>query len=134
VMVGTVSSTYSEQAVFLAAGTTVVICVALTIFAFQTKIDFTRCGGILFCMLIVLILFGFMSIFLRNYFPMSRMIYSALGAMLFSAFLVYDIQMLMGGDHKYSISPEDYVFAALQIYLDVIQIFLHLLRLFGQRN
>ena len=35
----------------------------------------------------------------------------------------------MGGDHKYAISPEEYIFAALAIYLDIINIFMYLLRL-----
>ena len=37
--------------------------------------------------------------------------------------------MMMGGDHKYAISPEEYIFAALAIYLDIINIFMYLLRL-----
>ena len=36
--------------------------------------------------------------------------------------------MMIGGDHKYSISPEEYIFAALAIYLDIINIFMYLLR------
>jgi FtsH-binding integral membrane protein len=35
----------------------------------------------------------------------------------------------MGGKLKYSISPEDYVLAALNIYLDIINLFLMILRL-----
>ena len=36
--------------------------------------------------------------------------------------------MMIGGDHKYAISPEEYIFAALAIYLDIINIFMYLLR------
>ena len=36
--------------------------------------------------------------------------------------------MMMGGNHKFSISPEEYIFAALAIYLDIINIFMYLLR------
>ena len=39
----------------------------------------------------------------------------------------------MGGN-KYEISPEDYVFAAMMLYVDVIYIFLFLLSLFGGGN
>ena len=39
------------------------------------------------------------------------MVYGGAGALIFSLYLVYDTQMMMGGDHKYSISPEEYVFA-----------------------
>ena len=41
-------------------------------------------------------------------------VYSALMAVLFSCFLIYDTQQIMGGK-KYSISPEEHVFAAIQV-------------------
>ena len=45
VMLGMVASTYDVEAVLMAVGTTAGVTLALTIFAFQTKIDFTGCGG-----------------------------------------------------------------------------------------
>jgi protein lifeguard len=39
------------------------------------------------------------------------------GAVIFSIYIVYDTQMMMGGNHKYSISPEEYVFASLNLYM-----------------
>jgi FtsH-binding integral membrane protein len=47
-------------------------------------------------------------------------------------FLVYDTQQIMGGK-KYSISPEEHVFAAVQLYVDVVYIFLAILQLGGRR-
>ena len=44
-MLGTVTSTYNANEVLLAVGVTAAIVLALTIFAFQTKIDFTAMGG-----------------------------------------------------------------------------------------
>lgn len=41
--------------------------------------------------------------------------YGAIGALLFSGFLVYDTQLMLGGSHRYSIDPEEYVFAALNL-------------------
>ena len=43
------------------------------------------------------------------------------------------LQLMMDGK-KVQISPDDYVFAALNLYLDVINLFLYLLRLFGDRR
>ena len=37
--------------------------------------------------------------------------------------------MMMGGNHKYSISPKEYIFAAIAIYLDILNIFLYILRI-----
>ena len=56
------------------------------------------------------------------------------GALLFSFFIVYDTQIMVGGDHKYALCPEEYVFAALNLYLDVINLFLHILRLMNRRD
>jgi len=38
---------------------------------------------------------------------------------------------MMGGKHKYSLSPEEYIFAALNIYLDVINLFMYILMIVG---
>ncbi|CAG7785827.1 unnamed protein product [Allacma fusca] len=65
-VLGAASSSYDEKSVLLAVGLTTVICLSLTIFSFQTKFDMTAKGGILFILLIVLMLFGFLAIFLRS--------------------------------------------------------------------
>lgn len=75
----------------------------------------------------ILFLFGLLSIFfLAKHYPITYTIYSCLMALLFSMFLVYDTQQIMGGK-KYSISPEEHVFAAIQLYVDVMYIFLAIL-------
>jgi len=125
-----ISMLYDVDAVVIAAGITTGIVLALTLFAFQTKWDFTAMGGVLVCVLVGLIIFGFVMIFVPGN-KYLQMIYGGAGALIFSLYLVYDTQMMMGGDHKYSISPEEYVFAALALYLDVINIFLFVLRLVG---
>lgn len=59
------------------------------------------------------------------------LVYASLGALLFSFYLVYDTQLMMGGKHKYALSPEEYIFAALNLYLDIINIFLYILTIIG---
>lgn len=124
-----ISSKYRLDEVLLAAGITTVVCLGLTIFAFQTKWDFTVMGGVLFVAVLILFLFGILSIFIRG--NIFRLIYASLGALIFSIYLIYDTQMMMGGEHKYSISPEEYVFAALNLYLDIINIFIYILTIIG---
>ena len=57
-------------------------------------------------------------------------VYSGIGMTIFIIFLAIDLQMIMGGG-KYEYSEEDYVLAAINIYLDVINIFLYVLQAFG---
>ena len=45
------------------------------------------------------------------------------GALLFSIFIIFDTQMLM-----HTLSPEEYILATINIYLDIINLFLHILR------
>ena len=55
----------------------------------------------------------------------------SIGALIFSLYIVYDTQLMMGGKHKYALSPEEYIFAALNIYLDVINLFRYILLIVG---
>merc|ERR1712179_435800 len=116
-MLGVATSTYSASAVLMAVGITALVVLGLTIFALQTKIDFTMCNGIFFAI-----------------FPSDIMnvVYASLGAVIFSCYIVVDTQLMMGGKHQYSIDPEEYVFATLNLYLDIINLFLMILSLVGR--
>jgi protein lifeguard len=124
-----ISIRYAAQEIMLGVGITAVVCLALTLFAFQTKWDFTVMGGILFVASVILLIFGIVAIFYKG--KIIQLVYASAGALLFSIYLIYDTQMMMGGDHKYSISPEEYVFAALMLYMDIINIFLFILKIIG---
>ena len=57
--------------------------------------------------------------------------YASIGALIFSLYIVYDTQLMMGGKHKYALSPEEYIFAALNLYLDIINLFRYVLIIVG---
>lgn len=129
-LVGAICSTYDVVEVLIAVGVTAGVVLALTVFAMQTKIDFTAWGGALLCVLVVFVLVGFVAAF----FPQTRtvrLVYAGVGAIIFSLYIVFDTQMMIGGNHKYSLDPEEYVFAALNLYLDIINLFLYLLQIIG---
>ncbi|KAF7709085.1 protein lifeguard 3-like isoform X2 [Silurus meridionalis] len=129
-MAGSISSYYETKAVFLAFGITMLVCVAVTVFSFQTKVDFTSRPG-LFCVLcIVLLITGIITAIVLSlqYVRWLHMLYASIGAIVFTLFLAYDTQLLLG-NRTYSLNPEDYVFGALSLYTDIIQIFLFLLQI-----
>ncbi|XP_049777973.1 protein lifeguard 1-like [Schistocerca cancellata] len=128
-LLGCVAMKYDPVAVLMAAGVCAAVCLGLTMFAMQTKWDFTVLGGSLFAVLLVLIVFGIIAIIFPS--RVMLLLYSAFGAILFSVYLIYDTQLMLGGKHKYSISPEEYIFAALNLYVDVINIFLYVLAIIG---
>ncbi|XP_050730520.1 protein lifeguard 1-like [Eriocheir sinensis] len=128
-LLGTAAASFTQSEILIAVGVTVVVTLSLTLFAFQTKFDFTGCGMFVFVSLIVLLLFGILALIFQS--QILNLVYSCLGALLFSFFLVFDTQLMLGGRHKYSLSPEEYVFAALTLYLDVINIFMYILSIIG---
>ena len=95
-MVGLGCMLYDGDLVLIAAAATAVIVIALTIFAFQTKVDFTICRGLMFCVLCVFVLFGFL---ITIYAATGRtnmilsLVYSAFGVLIFSIYLVIDTQV-----------------------------------------
>jgi len=130
VMLGTISTFYDVDAVLIAVGITAGVTFCLTIFAFQTKIDFTVCGGMLCAVLMIFVLAGFLLMFLPKT-KWTMIGFGSVGALIFSLYIVYDTQLMMGGKHKYSLSPEEYIFAALNIYLDIINLFMYILMIVG---
>lgn len=48
-------------------------------------------------------------------------------------FLAYDTQLVLG-NRKHTISPEEYITGALQIYTDIVYIFTFVLQLVGSRD
>ncbi|XP_076829792.1 protein lifeguard 1 [Brachyhypopomus gauderio] len=127
-MVGTVASFHNTTAVVIAMGATLAISFTIIIFSSQTRVDFTICNGILLILAMDLLMFGFFSIF--YYSQALQILYGCLGALLYALFLAIDCQLVMGRE-KYGLSPEEYVFAALIIYMDIITIFLYILILLG---
>ncbi|KYN00953.1 Glutamate [NMDA] receptor-associated protein 1, partial [Cyphomyrmex costatus] len=128
-LLSVVASTYESHEVMLAVGITAAVCLGLTIFAFQTKIDFTGLHTVLFVAVLILFIFGIVAMIWHG--KIITLVYASLGALIFSIYLIYDTQMMIGGKHKYSISPEEYIFAALSLYLDVINIFMYILTIIG---
>ncbi|XP_046659367.1 protein lifeguard 1-like isoform X2 [Homalodisca vitripennis] len=128
-LLGCATSMYRKEEIFYAAVITFIVAIGLTIFAFQTKVDFTALGGILFVASIILLVFGIVCMFFPG--KTMMMVYASLGALLFAVYIVFDTQMMIGGDHQYSISPEEYIFGALNLYIDIVNLFLYILTIFG---
>ena len=92
-------------------------------------LGFKGTGVYLYVALWALIITAFVAIFSRSEGIM--VFYSFLGTIVFSCFIVYDTQLIIGGKHRRKFSIDDYVMAALMLYIDIIELFLHLLRIIG---
>jgi len=98
----------------------------LTIFAMNTKRDFTTIGKILFITLLVIIGAGILNIFLKL--PLLQLIIASVSAIVFSFFILYDTQNIIRGN----VSSE--VEAAVALYLDFLNLFISLLEILGFLN
>lgn len=138
VLLGFISAQYTVKSVVACVGITVLIFAGLTAYAWTTKTDFTGLGPYLYGALISLIVFSLCMGLLRFAFGFDleyvEMGYDLACILLFVLYIIFDTQLIVGGSHKHSFSIDDYVFAAMSLYLDIINLFIHLLRLFGQRR
>ncbi len=95
----------------------------LTMFAMNTKKDFTMMGKMLFIALIVMIVAGVINIFLGS--PILQLMLAGAGALLFSFFILYDTQNIIKGAYDSPVS------AAASLYLDFLNLFVSLLQILG---
>ena len=64
--------------------------------------------------------------------PAWRLFYCFIGVILFGFYLLFDTQLIVGkGQHK--LSPEDFILGAIMLYLDIINIFLYILRILSSK-
>jgi len=137
-----ITARYEIESVFLCLIITTVCCGGIIIFSSQTKYDLTSMMGYVCIAGMVIMVFGLVAIMGAMFFKIRflYLIYAGLAALLFMFYLAIDIQMIMGGlgtsvrPRKLEISPEEHIFAAIQVFLDIIYIFWMLLSLFGNNN
>lgn len=130
-LVGVCCAQYTVGSVALAVAATGVLVGGLTAYAFWTKTDFTGFGPYLFAATLVLLFFGLFLMFVQS--PFMHKVYCCLGILVFSFYLIFDTQLIVGKG-QCALGIDDYVFGALQLYIDIIQLFLYILQLIGSRD
>lgn len=126
--ISVITSMFESRIVLQALIFTFGIFIALTLFACQTKYDFTSWMPYLFGALWVLIIFGFMAAF----FPKSSGVelgYGVVAALIFSGYILVDTQLVIRHYHV-----EEEIAAAISLYLDILNLFLAILRILNSQN
>ena len=113
------------NAIYEALALTGVLTVGLGTFAWTTKRNLSFLGPILFIGLLVVVVASIFSIFFSTG-PLSFII-ALVSVGLFSGFIVYDIQRIKFTENTMSAA----ILLTISIYLDILNLFLSLLRLFG---
>ena len=121
---GTIASTF-----FVTAGT----FFAMSIVGYVTKMDLSRVGNVLIMMLIGLIIATIVNIFVAS--TTLYWIITYAGVIIFVGLIAYDTQKLKQIFYEYGSNDEMgqklALYGALTLYLDFINLFLFLLRIFG---
>ncbi|KAJ9591399.1 hypothetical protein L9F63_002005 [Diploptera punctata] len=124
----TISAYHDTYIVLMTVGLVTVVCLGVSIFSIQTKWDITGSGFYLYVFLLVVFLFGILAttVALTTGSRIMSVIYAGLLTMVFALYLVYDTQQIIGG-RKMQLSPEEHIFGALQLYFDIINLYVILL-------
>jgi FtsH-binding integral membrane protein len=99
----------------------------LTLYAFVSRRDFSAWGGFLMVGLWVLIGTMLLNVFFQN--AAVDLWLASVAVLLFSGLLLYDTWRL-----RNFYGPDEYVGAAVQIYLDLLNMFMAILRVMGNRR
>jgi FtsH-binding integral membrane protein len=127
--------TYTSASIATAFFTTAGMFAALTLYGSVTKRDLSGMGRFLLMALFGLCIATIVNIFLRN--GIMDLVISIFGVLIFAGLTAYDTQRL-NQIASQAMSEDDIgrfsIMGALTLYLDFINLFLYLLRLFGKRN
>ena len=108
---------------------------AMSIYGYTTKRDLTKLGSFLMMGLFGIIIASIVNIFMQS--SMMYFVISILGVLIFVGLTAYDTQkiknMYLASDSG-ELMGKKAVMGALTLYLDFINLFIMLLRLFGQRR
>ncbi len=108
----------------------------MAVMGYTTKQDLTKFGSILFMALIGIIIASVVNMFLGN--GMLDIIISCVGVLIFTGLTAYDVQKLkrIGAGVEYGSESANKlaIMGALNLYLDFVNLFMMLLRLFGNRR
>ncbi|MBY8607840.1 MAG: Bax inhibitor-1/YccA family protein [Burkholderia sp.] len=108
---------------------------ATSLYGYSTRADLSRFGSFLFMGLIGIIIAGFVNLFLVS--SALQFVVSVIGVLVFTGLTAYDTQRIkriyIAGEAG-EIAGKKAIMGALALYLDFLNLFLMLMRLFGSRR
>ena len=127
---------YNPYSILYVLGVTSLIFVGMTIYGLRTKEDLSSYDGFFKGGLIALVIVSLLNLFLKI--SILGWFISVCAVVLFTALIADDINRIVKIFQNNNLSEEDYnkfsTIGALMLYLDFVNLFLNLLRLFGKKN
>lgn len=134
---GVIFLAYDVTSLVLAFGATALYFGGMAVFGYLTQIDLSRIRTFLLAGLIFLIVMNVLMLFLPNLSVIDRIL-CTIGVIIFLAYTAYDTQKIkvfyeaFAGDEV--MLKKTAIISALELYLDFVNLFLYVLRLFGKRR
>lgn len=125
--IGVIVTFYKVPSVVEAFMLTVGLFIGLTLYTLQSKKDFTSWHAPAMMCLWTLFVVSMIQIIIPV--PAMHLAISLVGAALFCVFIVIDTHMIMA-----KLSPEEYILGAINLYMDILNLFLYILRILGERK
>lgn len=127
---------YTSASIFSTFAITAAMFLAMALYGWVTKSDLSGLHNVLFMGLIGLIIANLFNMFFAS--PGFDLMIACVGVGIFSLLVAYDIQKLKRLNQQLIASPEEIgkvsLLGAMMLYLDIVNLFLYLLRIFGQRR
>ena len=120
---------YEPHSILLAWGLTASIFIILSLYVIYTGKDFDFLAAGLFATLWIVIIGGIIQVI---WLPNDKFLNTSmaiLGAIVACGYILYDTSVIIR-----RLDPDDFVFACMSLYLDIIMLFVRLLELFGDRR
>jgi len=130
-MVGGLTAHYRTKDVILAGAVTALVTVALTAYALKTKVKVEVFMAMTWVIYLAMIPLWIIGLIMQT--KVLTIVYCTLGLLFYSIYLIVDTIMICGGKSMggYGFDNEDYIVAALMLYLDIVMIFVYILKLIG---
>lgn len=117
----------SIMIIFLVAA---IIFAVMAIIGYTTNVDLTRIGTYLFFALVAVLVVALINIFIGS--SMLSMIISIVCVLIFIGITAYDVQKIKALENSGLPKENLAIYGALDLYLDFINLFIHLLSIFGK--
>lgn len=105
------------------------VCLSLVLYSIFSREKFKNQMALLITLLSCTIFFGISFLFTKT--SVTRIFYMYIGVLIFSCFIVYDVQLIAGGRFQ-DFNYDDYVTASLIVFVEIIGVFFYILKLFRE--
>ena len=132
VTVSTIFIVYSISSIIYVFLITSVLFLIFGLIGYFTKIDLSKLGSILMMALLGSLICVFINIFVRS--ETFDLVTTIIMVLIFLGYIAYDINVIKNNYRDIQDEDKLVIYGALSLYLDFINLFLRLLRLFGKSN